>query len=521
MIIRFARFFSLLVGLILLMPCLVLAQDVTLRAGKDGSTSLTGRLLDFDGEFYRIETSFGVMTLNALGLTCHGLDCPEPGQYSADLFLSGDPSVLPGLLPALIEDFSQQNGLSTHKEAAEGGGWVMHIADATRVPVARIEGHSANRKDTFYDLIDGRADLVFTFQSPNRAERSAFKIAGLGDPDSRFRQIRVALDGLSVLVSPNNAVKAISAQQLGDIFAGRINNWSDLGGVNAPITVILPDPDSGISELSQSVFSLPVGLSDAPNAQPPADGLTAESALASDPFGITIGLVSQPSAARPLAIIQGCGIRQLPSAFNLKTGDYPGPMTLRAFKPARRLPVFGRSFLRYLSSPSASAVIKSAGFADLGIEHLLLTQQQTRLMNAIQMSDADVSLTQLRQFTSQFSDAARLSYTMRFRPNSARLTTQSEEQLRALAALIEVGAFEGRTLILAGFTDSDGEAEANQRVAARRAEIVKTQLKRAASRANLSKTRFQSLGFGELAPIACNDTDGGKFQNRRVEIWVR
>jgi phosphate transport system substrate-binding protein len=37
----------------------------------------------------------------------------------------------------------------------------------------------------------------------------------------------------------------------------------------------------------------------------------------------------------------------------------------------------------------------------------------------------------------------------------------------------------------------------------------------------LTGIKFFALGFGELSPVACNDTQEGKAINRRVEVWIR
>ena len=52
------------------------AQDVTLTA-RDGGLELAGTLMGFDGEFYRIDTVYGPLTVDAQGVICDGPGCPD------------------------------------------------------------------------------------------------------------------------------------------------------------------------------------------------------------------------------------------------------------------------------------------------------------------------------------------------------------------------------------------------------------------------------------------------------------
>lgn len=58
----------------------------------------------------------------------------------------------------------------------------------------------------------------------------------------------IAVDGLAVIVHPSNPVKGLTLQQVKDIYAGKIKNWSELGGANRPIVKIGRDNNSGTFE---------------------------------------------------------------------------------------------------------------------------------------------------------------------------------------------------------------------------------------------------------------------------------
>jgi OOP family OmpA-OmpF porin len=93
-------------------------------------------------------------------------------------------------------------------------------------------------------------------------------------------------------------------------------------------------------------------------------------------------------------------------------------------------------------------------------------------------------------------------------PDSAGLLDRLiETALRCPTANIEV----------AGHTDSDGEDAANQALSEKRAQAVADYL----VRAGLPPNRFTAVGYGSAQPIASNDTEEGKAQNRRIEFTVK
>ena len=73
------------------------------------------------------------------------------------------------------------------------------------------------------------------------------------------------------------------------------------------------------------------------------------------------------------------------------------------------------------------------------------------------------------------------------------------------------------TIEIAGHTDSDGEDAANQTLSERRAQAVLDYF----VKAGLPADRFTAVGYGSTKPVASNDTDDGKAQNRRIEFLVR
>jgi OOP family OmpA-OmpF porin len=93
-------------------------------------------------------------------------------------------------------------------------------------------------------------------------------------------------------------------------------------------------------------------------------------------------------------------------------------------------------------------------------------------------------------------------------PDSAGLLDRLiETALRCPTANIEI----------AGHTDADGEDGFNQALSEKRAQAVTDYLVKAGLPAN----RFTAMGYGSSQPVASNDTDEGKAQNRRIDFVVR
>ncbi len=55
----------------------------------------------------------------------------------------------------------------------------------------------------------------------------------------------VAKDALSIYLNPTNPINNLSLNQLQAIFTGRVTNWREVGGVDAPIRVVIRPPTSG------------------------------------------------------------------------------------------------------------------------------------------------------------------------------------------------------------------------------------------------------------------------------------
>ena len=99
--------------------------------------------------------------------------------------------------------------------------------------------------------------------------------------------------------------------------------------------------------------------------------------------------------------------------------------------------------------------------------------------------------------------------------DSAKLTPESEQVLdQAVQELRDAPSVSVR---VEGHTDSIGSEAYNLQLSQRRAEAVVDYL----VSQGIESTRLEPVGMGEGNPIASNDTEEGRYQNRRVDFIVK
>lgn len=116
---------------------------------------------------------------------------------------------------------------------------------------------------SFYNLLDGSADLIFSCP-----------LSGMQYDDAAYMGVElelvpVAMEGFVFVVNAENPVDSLSQQQIRDIYSGKITNWSQVGGLDAPIVAYQRNTDSG-SQNYMLEFMGDTPLTDAPMDMRPA-----------------------------------------------------------------------------------------------------------------------------------------------------------------------------------------------------------------------------------------------------------
>jgi OOP family OmpA-OmpF porin len=101
-----------------------------------------------------------------------------------------------------------------------------------------------------------------------------------------------------------------------------------------------------------------------------------------------------------------------------------------------------------------------------------------------------------------------------FDTGKATLQSSSQEQLDNVAAILK--AYPNVHVKVGGYTDNSGKAAANLKLSDDRAKNVMEAL----VAGGIDKARLEAKGYGDAHPVASNDTEEGRAQNRRISLLV-
>jgi phosphate transport system substrate-binding protein len=352
--------------------------------------------------------------------------------------------------------------------------------------VAAIEIASHGSDTAFQDLASGRCDVGMASRRIRPDEST--HLASVGE------QV-IALDGIAIIVSPSNAVRALSVGEVADIFSGKVRRWSELGGADAPIVLHARDDRSGTYETFKDVLlgSRPV----AADARRHESSEELSDAVASDPNAI--GFIALPYVRNAKAVMVRDGTQALlPAPLTVATEDYPLSRRLYLYVPEKAT-AMARDFVNFVLSEDGQRMVENAGFVDLQPEC-------TRPEPCASCSG---------EYQGFVRGACRVSTVFRFDEYSSRLDARALRDLTRVVAMMGRPEFASRAILLFGFSDARGARSDNVQLSHQRAAMVAEQFRARGLDVGIER------GFGPDQPVADNATKEGRGRNRRVEIWLR
>ena len=191
---------------------------------------------------------------------------------------------------------------------------------------------------------EGRCDIGLSSRSLRDEEKS-----------SGLTETTLALDGIAIIVNPQNKVEDLDVETIGKIYTGEITNWKDVGGDDAEIVLIGREAGSGTRDGFESITKTEDKCKYGQELTSTGDVITT---VSQNPNAI--GYASLAAVKDTVKALSVGGVK--PSEETVKDGTYvvQRPFVL-VTKEGKALSDTAQKFFDYVTSADASQIISDAG----------------------------------------------------------------------------------------------------------------------------------------------------------------
>ena len=170
-----------------------------------------------------------------------------------------------------------------------------------------------------------------------------------------LKETVLALDGIAIIVNPQNPVTDLDVETIAKIYKGEIKNWKEIGGNDAEIVLIGREPGSGTRDGFESITDTKDKCAYRQELTSTGDVITT---VAGNPDAI--GYASLASVKATVKAVSVDGV--IPSEKTVKDGSYSiqRPFVL-VTKEGVELSESAQKFFDYVTSEEANEVISGAG----------------------------------------------------------------------------------------------------------------------------------------------------------------
>ena len=383
-----------------------------------------------------------------------------------------------------------------HIEPAEGPNEQRVIGKTRQGKAVTIEVAAHGSSTGFTALKKATADLAASSRPIKDSE--LVDLEPLGDLKSPEAEQVIAIDGLAIILNPQNPLNSLNTEQLAQVFNGEASTWEAVGGVGGPIHVYARDDQSGTYDTFKDLVLRLRGKPLALSAKRFESSEQLSDAVSQDPQGI--GFIGLPYVrqAKAVAIVDGDSQPMLPLNSLIATEDYPLSRRLFFYLPPSGHNPWAKALVDFTQSSKGQAIVAASGF---------IAQQ-------VQAMDVEPRASMPEDYQAIAREAKRLTVNFRFEEGSASLDNKARQDLQRVVAYIRSHAKLDKQVTLVGFGDAKNDPQRAALLSKLRAMAVRRELVKS------GVVLREIHGFGAQMPVAANTADEGRIKNRRVEVWV-
>lgn len=133
---------------------------------------------------------------------------------------------------------------------------VLRIAGSTSmIPVSEqlARAYEKNRPGVRVHIEGGDSTLGIRGAASGMVDIGSVSRPLTAEESRRLKSYKIAEDSISIIVNEKNPVKALTLQQIREVFSGGVNFWSKVGGLEKPITLIGREHGSGTYRVFEDI----------------------------------------------------------------------------------------------------------------------------------------------------------------------------------------------------------------------------------------------------------------------------
>lgn len=256
------------------------------------------------------------------------------------------------------DNAESDNGNADDEEASSLEGTIT-MAGSTSVQPLSEELAAAFMQihpDTRLEVSGGGSGAGVTAAQENAADFGAAS-REIKDDETGVEAFVIAIDGIGIVVHPDNPVSDMALEDVAKIFSGEITNWSEVGGDDVDIVVVSREDGSGTRGAFEDIVLGDAALVDSALIHNSTGGVL--EAVANDPNAIGYASTGSVNDSVKALLIDGAE----PTVENIQSGEYAvsRPFNYVTNEEAE-LSELARAFLDFVLSDEGQAIVEEMGF---------------------------------------------------------------------------------------------------------------------------------------------------------------
>ncbi len=323
----------------------------------------------------------------------------------------------------------------------------------------------------------------------------------------------IALESLAVVAHPDNSASFLSTSQLADVFSGKTREWSRIRrSAVGEISLLMPEARPDLVDQFRDIVLKPNEKTLREDSiQMDANYLELVTA---DPNAIAFCHPSDITDKMKVIKIQAASksLPLAPSTINILALDYPLVRCIH-LRPSGSSNLFIDEFINYAQSAPGRASVAELDYMCSGFsDEVGSISPEVHRQSLLVDPEVPEGYKELIRKADRLNSPANF----RFKPGGSDfvLTNYSVTSLERLTYYLMSTRDKGWKIKLIGFSDNQGDSQANIIFSKKRADSIAEKLQAKGI------TNLETAGMGGAIPIADNGTENGRSLNRRVEVWI-